>query len=264
MTEAPHLSFLALDGIRLGRTPAAAERDHLASCSSCAGYLESAHQAAPLPVPDWLPPAAIKTPVRPHRTRAPGRLWPWLLPLAPVAAAVLLVLLPRPQTPPSDAPVAPNGLRMKGTDAPGLRVFVKRGARVFPWDGQTVVFPDDRLRLEVRRAIYRFVSVAALPPSGNAPVVLYQGPLEGGQGLLPVSFRVDDRGSEEVLSIILGRDPVPARRHVQAGSADGEAHTWRQILVLKKQSAARQVDHGVGQQVGDGVSHELLEGLRLE
>ena len=237
-----HLSFLALDGIRLGRPQEASERSHLAICATCAGYLQA--EAPPLPAPAWL--AGASLPARPHdpmgaqasvqasavRGRRswtgswPGS-WLWLLAAAPAAAAALWLLAPR-------LPVRPesHGTREKGT--PTLRLFVKREDRVFVWDGKQAVHPGDRLRLEVRRAGYRFVSVAALPRSDQPPQVLYQGSLDAAGPLLPLSFRVDDIGTEEVLSVILGQAPVPERLHALAGPPDGEAETWRQILMLEK------------------------------
>jgi hypothetical protein len=241
-----HLSFLALDGIRLGRPQDAGERAHLADCAACAGYLQAA-EPAPLPRPDWLSGAALAgalkdragASVRVDRAR---RSWFWLLALAPAAGAAALWLValhpgPRPGETPAAAPGAATlkqGTREKGT--PAVRVFVKRDERVFVWDGKRPVRPDDRLRLEVHRAGYRFVSVAGLPRSGLPPQILYQGPLDRGGPLLPISFRVDDRGTEEVLSVILGRAPVPEQLHALAGPPDGEAETWRQILLLEKRS----------------------------
>jgi hypothetical protein len=231
-----HLSFLALDGIRLGRPQAAGERSHLATCATCAGYLQT--ETPPLPAPAWL--AGASLPARPHdpmgarasdqASAVRGRRswmgsWLWLLAAAPAAAAALWLVAPR-------LPSQSEGTREKGT--PVLRLFVKREARVFVWDGKQAVHPGDRLRLEVRRAGYRFVSVAALPQSDQPPQVLYQGPLDAAGPLLPLSFRVDDRGTEEVLSVILGQAPVPERLHALAGPPDGEAETWRQILMLEK------------------------------
>jgi hypothetical protein len=241
-----HLSFLALDGIRLGRPQDAGERAHLADCAACAGYLQPADPAG-LPRPDWLSRASLavgindrsQSEARFHRGRRP---WIWLLALAPAAgAAALWLVAPRPGPRPVETPAAApgaatleQGTREKGT--PAVRVFVKRDDRVFVWDGKRPVRPDDRLRLEVHRAGYRFVSVAGLPRSGLPPQILYQGPLDSGGPLLPISFRVDDRGTEEVLSVILGRAPVPERLHALAGPPDGEAQTWRQILLLEKRS----------------------------
>jgi hypothetical protein len=236
-----HLSFLALDGIRLGRPQDASERAHLADCAACSGYLQPAEPAR-LPRPDWLSQASLAVGINdrsPSETRFQRgrRPWIWLLALAPAAGAgALWLVAPRLGPGPAENSVAApgDGTREKGT--PAVRVFVKRDDRVFVWDGKRAVEPEDRLRLEVHRAGYRFVSVAALPRSGLPLQILYQGPLDSEGPLLPVSFRVDDRGTEEALSVILGRAPVPDRLHALAGPPDGEAQTWRQILLLEKRS----------------------------
>ena len=248
-----HLSFLALDGLRLGRTPEAGERAHLTDCAACAGYLQAGAEAAAPAVPAWLSRAALPgspapqrgdvASARAQRVRPMRRPWHWLLAFAPAAGAAalwLLVVRPQPPVRPATQAAAPalspaDGVREKGT--PVVHLYVKRDQRVFAWDGKQPVRAGDRLQLDVRRAGFRFVSVAALPPrSDQPPQLLYQGALEAGRPLLPISFRVDDRGSEEVLSVILGRDPVPDELHALAGPPDGEAHTWRQILMLEKRS----------------------------
>ena len=241
-----HLSFLALDGIRLGRARSTDERAHLADCPDCSGYLRASEAAAALPLPAWLSRAAAGV----HHDVAPGAVvtgqrwrrprWLWLLALAPAAGAAALWLV-APRLPPLGGQPAPmvapgEGTREKGT--PAVRVFVQRDGRVFVWDGRQPVSPGDRLRLEVQRAGYRFVSVAGLPRSEQPPQLLYQGPLDPPGALLPISFRVDDRDSAEVVSVILGHAPVPERLHALAGPPDGEARTWRQILMLEKRAGA--------------------------
>jgi hypothetical protein len=246
-----HLSFLALDGLRLGRAPEAGERAHLAGCADCAGYLQAGAGAAAPAVPAWLSRAALpgspagNASARAQRARPMLRPWQWLLAFAPTAGAAalwLLVVRPQPPARPTTQSPAPalsplDGVREKGT--PVVHLYVKRDALVFAWDGKQPVRPGDRLQLDVRRAGFRFVSVAALPRSDQPPQLLYQGALDAGRPLLPVSFRVDDRGTEEVLSVILGRDPVPAELHALAGPPEGEAGTWRQILMLEKRSGSQ-------------------------
>jgi hypothetical protein len=240
-----HPSFWALDGIRLGRAASADERRHLASCAACAGHLAAGpEQAAASTRPAWLaalPPAAAGAQAPPARRSR--RWWAWLLPLAPVMAG-LVILAGRPHPPAGSdhrslvqggRDGVRGGVREKA-GAPALRLFIKRGAAVFAWDGRSAVRPGDRLRLELRPAGYGFVSVAGRSGDQQVPAVLYDGALDSGAGsLLPVSFRVDDRGTEEVLSVILGRAPVPPRLHAEADVPASEARTWRQILVLPKQ-----------------------------
>jgi hypothetical protein len=240
--QSGHLSYLVLDGIRLGRPRSADEQAHLAACPDCAGHLQADVDAAALPVPAWVSRARVHQEAAGTALLRRRRPWVWLLALAPAAAAASLWLVmarPAPQasdTHPAPAVAPGEGTREKGT--PAVRVFVKRDGRVFVWDGKQAVRAGDRLRLEVQRAGYRFVSVAGLPRSEQPPQLLYQGPLDAAGALLPLSFRVDDRGHEEVLSVILGSAPVPERLHALAGPPDGEAETWRQILMLEKRESS--------------------------
>jgi hypothetical protein len=205
-----HPSYYALDGVRLGGPVSPPVAAHLAACAPCSAYLAS--EAGP--APSWLGRASVPAPARPRRRR-----WAW--PALALAAAVL-VLVARPR---------PEPIRDKG--APAVSVFVKRGEQVFLWDGERAVRPGDRLRLRVGGTTYRHVSVASLP-SGGAPAVLYQGALGDDPLFLPLSFRVDERGHQERLSVIFGRDPVPPGLHRAETGAPAE--TWRQILTFDKES----------------------------
>ncbi len=107
------------------------------------------------------------------------------------------------------------------------------------------VYPGDRLRVELNGAGYRFVSVAGRSPGQEQPLVLFEGTIAGGDQLLPVSFRVDGEGNQEILSVIFGRQPIPAELHARAREAppaEDEATTserpavWRQLLVLDKEN----------------------------
>ena len=107
--------------------------------------------------------------------------------------------------------------------------------------------PGDRLRVEVNGAGFGFVSVAGRSAGQTKPVVLYDGALGSGAQLLPVSFRVDAEGKQEILSVIFGRRPIPAELHARAQEPPDPARkpasepdpkappTWRQILVLDKE-----------------------------
>lgn len=207
----PHPSYYALDGVRLGGPVSPPVAAHLAACAPCSAYLASG--AGPAPAPDWLGRASVSARTR-HRRRR--RAWPAL---ALAAAALVLVARPRPEP-----------IRDKG--GPAVSVFVKRGEQVFLWDGERAVRPGDRLRLRVGGTTYRHVSVASLP-SGGAPAVLYQGALGDDPLFLPLSFRVDERGHQERLSVIFARDPVPPGLHQPEAAAPAE--TWRQILTFDKE-----------------------------
>jgi hypothetical protein len=207
-----HPSFYALDRLRLGHA-GEADRDHARACAQCAAHLHLL--AAPVPVPPWLAGVQRRAP------RSRRVLWSALS--AAAAAAILLVAL-RPGR---------DQTREKG--APSIELFVKRGEEVFAWDGHRPVRAHDRLRLRVRGSGYGHVSVASLPAGAGPALVLYEGPLPGGAALLPLSFQVDDQGSAEHLSVILGRRPVPAALHAPPAGDEAD-ETWRQMLVIDKES----------------------------
>jgi hypothetical protein len=256
--SAGHPSFYALDRLRLGEPARVDEREHLATCLTCAAYLRDPATPGAAAPPAWL--SGVGLPPAPKSPPPPSTwAWPWRRPgwrllvpslVAGAAFAAALVVL-RPARP-VDAPA--DGIRAKGS--PAVQLFIKRGERVFPWTGGAV-HPGDRLRMEVNGAGFGFVSLAGRSPPEGKPVVLYDGALDAGAHLLPVSFRVDAEGKQEILSVIFGRRPVPVELHVQAqetetgketdrpagpggghdeGKHAGQTATWRQILVLDKEN----------------------------
>jgi hypothetical protein len=249
-----HPSFYFLDGLRLGvdhqgDQRAVAAQAHVRTCAVCAAYVrgssvagqdpgaQAAPSAAEVPVPAWLgqatlaPPGARVAPVSISRRRL-ALLWPSFSALA--VAAVLVFAWQRgwhlSPAQPGQEPAA--GVREKG--GPAVRVFVKRGAKVFAWDGRDPVQVDDRLRFEIHGASAGFISVASRPVDGRAPVVLYAGSLGAGVQLLPLSFRVDADGPAEVVSVITAGHPIAPDQHTQADEAFGGTDPWRQILIFTK------------------------------
>ena len=248
MSNNAHPSFYALDALRLATPGTAADpgsrlRSHLKDCTSCSAYLEGAGTSSPeARPPAWLANAvtAPAPPVRrsPHRHR---RFWPLVPAFAAVAAAsVVLLVGQRAESPsPSFSPLAssPHGrgadVREKGT--PAVRVFVKRGAKVFDWDGLAPVRSNDRLRFEIHGAGKGFISVAARAWDGKPPTVIYEGALVSGPQLLPLSFQVDDDARADVVSVITSSRPIAAKLHTMVDEKRGAPGPWRQILVFKKE-----------------------------
>jgi hypothetical protein len=201
-----HPSFYALDRARLGVPLDEGGRAHVAGCEACSAHLTL--QQAP---PPWL----AQVPPRRRRT------WTTVAALA-VAAAVVFLVISRP-----------DELREKG--GPAVTVFVKRGEDVFVWDGAGRLRPNDRLRLQVASAGFDHVSVASLGED-RAPAVLYEGDLPAAPALLPLSFRVDEEGRRERLSVILGHRPIPPALHE---AAKDDAQVWSQVLVFDKAPTPR-------------------------
>lgn len=220
-----HPSHYALDRAVLGSPDDPEVVRHVARCARCARAMAD-RRAAP-DAPPWL--GAVE--VRAERARPPWwRRWRAFLPV-PALAALALVLavagVGRAPAPPSGA------IRAKGS--PVLTLYVKRGQVVSPWDGRRPLRPGDRLRLTVRGAGFGHVSVAAVA-GAEEPVVLYEGPVEpDAETALPLSFRVEGGGEEDVLSVILARRPVLASEHAAAAGRVEARDTWSARLHLPKE-----------------------------
>jgi len=219
----PHPSQYALDRVALGEPPPPALGEHLATCPRCAAAV--AERGRPAEAPAWLARLGAPRPARTPR-RTPWRAWIMVPALAAAAVAGVLVIgnLREPSI------GGDEDLRPKG--APRIALYVKRGEAVSTWDGRSPVRPDDRLRVGVRSGGYAHVSVASLPDAG-APQVLYAGPLaQGTETLLPLSFRVDERAGDEVVSIVVSARPVDPSAHVAPGAPRG---SWAQRLRIPKE-----------------------------
>lgn len=213
-----HPSSFRLDAIALGEPPDEAVARHLHECSRCAARLVEARR--PTPLPPWLNDLA-----RPPRRRLLGE-WRLAVALAPALAAVATIGL--------FALRGPDQVREKG--AASVALYLKRGDAVSTWNGRSPLRPGDRLRIGIRGAGYGHVSIAVIPASGGAPAVLYAGPLsERGESLLPISFRVDSPPRKEVLSVIVGDDPVAPAEHV-ASPPRSRGKRWAIRITLPEES----------------------------
>ena len=191
-----HPSFFALDRHHLAPDPEIAA--HAAACPACRVHLEGLR--APADLPSWLP-----------ARRRPRR---WVVGLSvALAAAAAIALWPR------------EAIREKG--APAIKVHLKRGDAVAPWESGTRLRAGDRLRLQIAPAGYRFVSVAT---GGATPTVLFAGAVDPkGSTLLPASFRVDGADPEETLDVLLAAEPVPSAAHRAPEPPPGG---WRRRLTF--------------------------------
>lgn len=220
----PHPSHYALDRAALGAPLEPAAARHVSGCARCSGIVASRRAAtAPPPWLDAVPP--------PPRAERPSSGWPRWLAVVPVAAALAaaVVLLPVERTGTGDA------VRAKG--APVVAVYLKREGAVVAWDGRTPVRGGDRLRLGIRGAGFAHVSVATVPRAPAPPEILYAGPVApDGETLLPAAFRVDGRGDEEVLSILLGAAPLPAERHATRCGALPPDRCWATRIALPREN----------------------------
>lgn len=218
-----HPSQYALDRAALGATVPPAEAAHLSACARCAAIVASRREAPPRPA--WLD--DVRIPASRPRPRARTALLGWAA-LAPIVAAlVAFLVLPGRQ---HDA----DGIRPKGV--PRVSVYLKRADAVVAWDGRAPVRSGDRLRLGVQGAGYGYVSVASVPPPPASPTVLYAGALSPeGETLLPIGFRVDDRGDAERLSVVLSARPVEPDEHLAKANPGRQDTTWTTRITLPKE-----------------------------
>jgi hypothetical protein len=220
-----HPSHYALDQAALGAPLGRADAEHVAACARCAGILASRRAAEPRP--PWLDSVAAP---RPRRLDRALPRWPRWLAIVPVAAAFAAAVILLPGGPGGTG----DAIRSKG--APVVAVYLKRSGAVVAWDGRTPIRSGDRLRLGIRGPGYGHVSVASLPAPPASPEILFAGPMaQEGETLLPVAFRVDERGAEEVLSVILGPAPVPAERHAAGCATLPPDRCWAARVALPRE-----------------------------
>lgn len=227
-----HPSFLELDRLALDAPTSPATREHVAGCAVCQEHLASLSPPRDL---SELP--AIRRRVR---ARPAARLL-WAAPALAAAAAVALFVLSRPPGRVDTeirGPAAEDGFTtVKGSAA--VLLHVKRGERVFVWDGAEPVVPGDKLRLEVAADGFTHVTVLAEPRGerGAEPAVLYSASIDPGRPVaLPKAWEVDDAPGEESLVVLLSSAPLDegAARDAARAPRDG---IWIRRLVLPKRSA---------------------------
>ena len=220
-----HPSHYALDRAALGAAGAEVAT-HVERCARCARVVAARREAPASPA--WV--GAVHVGEAARRSWWRGRRgWRWLVPIPALAAAGVLVMVTS-----RDVLVDAGEMRAKG--GPSVTVHVKRGVAVAVWDGHTPLRTGDRLRLTVRASGFRRVSVASVGVPGAEPVMLYEGALEpGAETALPLSFRMDDGGRREVLSVILSRRPVPPSEHANFPARGGERGVWATRLEIPRE-----------------------------
>ena len=172
-----HPSFLALDRFSIGQPDPEVER-HLKECTQCSQHLDSLRKEI-----RFDPSLRQRASVQP----APSRRWLQLGFIVPVAAALMLFVLPTLQK--DDSP-----LRSKG--APSVTVHLKRGEQVVLWTETMRVRVGDRLQLTVQSPEPTEVEVV------HAGQLLHKGAVASPEQVaLPFSLRVTDSSEPEIIDI---------------------------------------------------------------
>jgi len=242
LADEPHPSFLELDRLALDAPASPATRAHVAACPVC-----QQHLASLAPPRDLTELPAIRRRVRAASTTTTttkNRLR-WAAPALAAAAAVALFVMARPPArvePEASVPPQQEGFTtVKG--GASVLLHIKRGERVFVWDGAEPVMPGDKLRLEVAADGFTHVAVLAEPAQGGArgaaPAVLYSAPIDPAQPVaLPKAWEVDDTPGDESLIVVLSTSPLEGDAALEAARGGAtprdDDDRWTRRLVLPK------------------------------
>jgi len=189
-----HPSALKLDRYALGEDLNEV-RTHLGTCEHCREYIDAV-STPPATVPSWV--------------RGRRRWRPWVGGMLLAATALIAIgfwFSPA---------VEPPAVQVRG--GPSVRVFVRHQGAVTEWAGEAIQ-PGDSLRLGVVPSGYDRVIVHTGTDEEPGGLLLYDGPLgDSPLELVPASWTVDDRGTQEVLHVRL----------------EGGGDPWSTLLVLEK------------------------------
>ena len=209
-----HPSAMDLDQAELGLLDEDRRRElaaHVLGCGRCAELQQTVQRAASRfraeVAPRTLPRVLAMTEGRAARLRTwwstASAKWRWTLLATPVAAALLLTVGPlaHKEPRPGDVDREP-AVSEKGP--PALRVFVRRGDRVFPGRSGEALAAGDAVRFMVEPRGHRFLLLVSIDGAGKVSVYHpFQGTMSAPLGADP---RVELPGS-----IVLDRAPGPER-----------------------------------------------------
>jgi hypothetical protein len=125
---------------------------------------------------------------------------------------------------------------------PAASIIVKRGERVFRWDGKSPVRPGDGLRLETRPAGFTRVLVVHQPAGRKGPgrklEVLYTGRLRATERqMLPAAWKVDDApGPERLWMILSSRELTLEDAEALVLSGQASPDRWIRRFDIPKQT----------------------------
>ncbi len=223
-----HPSQLMLDQYIAGALDekAQAVEKHIASCERCHQRVEqmrSEYQAFLKDFPTWSAiekRSASRQKAGPSRARAPRRRWfPWIITMAPVAAAAMLLIAVLYQaSPPSTSPPGTSSgrrdLRAKGGSV--LEIAVSRQGRSFRYAGEPLQAGDV---LSFRYTTkHTFLLLMSLEQSGNLGILLADAtrtksmPIKPGKKVrIDQGLKLDDYAGNERLIAIFSVKPVEVK-----------------------------------------------------
>jgi len=191
-----HVSELAVDRLLAGElhaADAAAVRDHASTCATCRTRLDDAvatqrEFAAERP--------RLGLPVPLARRRKLGRSVAIVVPLVAVAAAALLVLLPRDR-----AVVAHDEVRTKGTSIVGF--FVAHGDQMRRGGVRESVMPGDRIQIVTTTLQPTWFAAISDDASGTRSVYVEPTKLDVGRDRpAPLAIELDATLGDETVTAL--------------------------------------------------------------
>ena len=163
------------------------------------------------------------------------KLWPRLLWLSPalLIAGALAVIHPTPGSGPSSERAPFGYVGRKGV--PTVGVFIRRGERVFLWDGSSALEAHDAIRLQVAPAEFRHVSLFALDPRGRLKRLAEQ-PLQPHlEVLLSGAWQLDAAPDSERLLIVFSASQLPRDSSLEGlETLAGRGELWITRLLFPK------------------------------
>ncbi|EYF06399.1 hypothetical protein [Chondromyces apiculatus] len=235
-----HPSFLELDRLALGAPTSPETGEHVAHCAACKSHLAALAQPPDLTALPALARRARAASTAQARSSMARRLL-WAAPTLAAAAAVLLFIAFRPApltTLPEDNDPAAEEAFTTVKGGASVLLHIKRGERVFLWDGAEPVLPGDKLRLEIAPEGFTHVAVLADPradgPQVPRPTLLYTAPLDPEKpAALPKAWEVDDAAGDEVLVVLLSTSPLDGEDALSLARTPRDG-IWTRRLVLPK------------------------------
>ncbi len=229
-----HPSFFSLDVMALDSTDVS--DNHISTCAQCQNYIAKVQSDGE--VPRWVEdlasiPGKVGKDILANHHSDRRQPLPWSRAIrfalcGGVALALLLVMVGKTDTSTRGQMVAKKGDFF-------VSVYIKRGLSVRLWDGVELIYPGDKIRLQLGgTSDYRHVAVfTETSESGQITHKKLFGMEvnpEQATTALPVAWEVDADSESEVLQVVLGYSPIAEDVRTQVSNK-----YWMKTIVLPKQ-----------------------------